>query len=158
MKSMPFLSLFAALLLTAACAPTVANRGNIVEDAQLAEVKVGESDQASVQSALGPPTATGTFDPNIWYYSGMRTKKTAFLDPKVSYSRTIQVKFDANGVVESLQEIDPKKAEQIDPVERTTKTGGRDLTFMEQVIDNFSRPTLPGSITDKRGPGQIRRN
>lgn len=157
MKSMPFL-LMLVLALTAACSPTVANRGNIVEDEQLAEVKIGESDQAAVQSTLGPPTATGTFDPNVWYYSGMRTKKTAFFDPKVSYQRTLAVKFDANGIVESIDEVDPKQAENIDPVERTTKTGGRDLTFMEQVIDNFSRPTLPGSITDKRGPGQVRRN
>lgn len=156
MKSMPFL-LLTALLLGAACTPTVANRGNMVEDDSLAAVTVGESDQAAVQSALGPPTATGTFDPNVWYYSGMRTKKTAFFDPKVSYQRTLVVQFDANGILESIDEVDPKQAGNIDPTSKTTKTGGRDLTFIEQVIDNFSRPTLPGSITDKRGPGQVRR-
>lgn len=157
MKSMPFL-LMLVLAVGAGCAPTVANRGNIVEDEQLAEVKIGESDQAAVQSTLGPPTVTGTFDPNVWYYSGMRTKKTAFLDPKVSYQRTLAVTFDANGIVQSIDEVNAKQVEAIDPIERTTKTGGRDLTFMEQVIDNFSRPTLPGSITGKRGPGQVRRN
>lgn len=153
---MPFLALI--LLLTAACSPVVANRGNMVDDEQLAEIRVGESDQAQVQSILGPPTSTGTFDPNVWYYSGMRTKKQAFLDPRVSYSRTLVVIFDANGTLDSIEEIDPKVAKDIDPTERTTKTGGRDLTFIEQVIDNFSRPILPGGIGDKRGPGQIRRN
>lgn len=156
MKSMPFIALMAFAFL-AACQPTVANRGNLVEDSSLAELKVGESDQAAVQSTLGPPTATGTFENNVWYYSGMRTKKTAFFDPKVSYVRTLVVKFDDNGVLQSIDEVDPKMAENISPSGGTTKTGGRDLTFMEQLIDNFSRPTLPGSITDKRGPGQARR-
>lgn len=156
MKSMPLIAML-ALVLTAACEPTVANRGNLIEDGSLAEIKVGESDQAAVQSTLGPPTAVGTFEPNIWYYSGMRTKKTAFFDPKVSYARTVVAKFNSNGILESLEEVDPKSAENITPTDRTTKTGGHDLTFVEQIIDNFSRPTLPGSITDKRGPGQARR-
>jgi outer membrane protein assembly factor BamE (lipoprotein component of BamABCDE complex) len=147
-KSVIFLPL--TLVLMGACAPVVANRGNIVEDDRLSQIEVGVSDQAAVESALGPPTMVGTFDPNSWYYSGARTKRTAFFDPKVSYARTLHIAFDESGRVKEITEIDPESGKDIDPVTRKTKTGGHDMNVIEQMIDNLSRPGLPGALGKRR--------
>jgi len=138
------------ILLLGACAPVVANRGNIVDDDRLGQIEVGVSDQAAVENALGPPTMVGTFDPNTWYYSGARTKRTAFFDPHVSYARTLQVAFDDTGKVKEITEIDPNSGADITPSSRKTKTGGHDMNVFEQMIDNFSRPGLPGSLGKRR--------
>ncbi|MGE3771179.1 MAG: outer membrane protein assembly factor BamE [Bdellovibrionales bacterium] len=148
MKKSLFLAL--VLLAVAACQPIVANRGNMVDDERLEQIKVGETDQATVQSVLGPPTMIGTFDTSTWYYSGMRTKRMAFFDPRISEERTLAIVFDESGIVKEITNINPDAAEKIKPVARKTPTGGHDMTMFEQLMDNFSRPALPGALGDKR--------
>jgi outer membrane protein assembly factor BamE (lipoprotein component of BamABCDE complex) len=54
-----FVKLLLSLLLVvivSACAPVVANRGNILDDDKLAEIKTGESTREEVATKLGTPT------------------------------------------------------------------------------------------------------
>ncbi len=130
----------AALLLSlAACEPTVATRGQIADPERLAAISVGSSTREEVIAKIGSPTQVSTFDENVWYYFGRNTKQYAFMLPKVSEQMAVEVRFDENGVVSSLKELDKAESREIDPVDRRTPTYGHDTTIAEQLLGNLGR-------------------
>lgn len=129
----------AALLVLAACSPTVAERGNMLEDYQLREVTAGVSTRSDVLRALGSPTTRSPFDDNAWYYIGQETKKKGILDPKITKERIVEVKFAEDGTLASLREL-PKGAHLDIPIERSkTTTYGNEVTIMQQMLGNVGR-------------------
>ena len=141
--------LFLILLLLpalSACTPIVRSHGNIVDDAQLEQVKPGVSRQADVVAVLGTPSAEGTFNPNEWYYIGQVTKQTAFFAPEVKNRDVVKVTFDpVTGTVTKVERLDKSAGQEIDLVERKTPTAGHNMTIMEQVLGNVGRFNPPDS-------------
>ena len=125
------------LALLAACGPRTAIRGNLLTDSQVARVKVGETDRRSVSRLLGPPSASSTFDKQIWYYIGKREGKWAFMNPGVDEQRVVAVYFDEQDVVERVQRYSEEDARDIDIVGRETPTTGRSVGFFEQLLGNI---------------------
>lgn len=145
---------FAAALLgltVTACAPTVATRGNMTDPEAVAAIKTGSTTRAEVAGLLGTPTSMGTFDSKVWYYIGQTTEKTAFFKPDVKERRVVVVHFDDAGVVSDLKTLDASQGQDIEMVERTTPTHGRELGFLEQMIGNFGR--FAAKDTKGKGPG-----
>ena len=147
--------LFAVALLgfaATACAPTVATRGNMADPDQVAEIKAGESRREDVAALLGTPTSVGTFDPNVWYYIGQKMEKTSFLRPDVVDRRVVVVRFDESGVVNEVEILDKDQGREIEIVERSTPTHGREMTFLEQMLGNVGRFSAKNT---GRGPGGL---
>lgn len=136
----PLLAL-ALLLALGACAPKIANRGNILEPEKLAEIKVGESTREDCATKLGSPTQVSTFDENVWYYFGRRTEQYSFLDPEVIEQKAVEVRFNDQGIVTAVNLLDPKQCREIEPVERSTPTYGHEMTFIEQLVGNLGQRT-----------------
>lgn len=154
--------LFAVTGLTSACAPITANRGNLLEDDRLTQIKAGETDQAGVQRVLGPPTVIGTFDKNNWYYSGKRTERTAFFKPDTLAERTVMIRFNEAGIVDQVVDVAPDTQIAVKPESRITPTTGRAMNVVDQLIENAGRPGLPSSGSRRQpgtvgGPGRVGR-
>ena len=134
-----FMSAGVLAALVVACAPTHAVRGNLVEDFRLARVSPGVSSQSDVMNAIGSPTATDPFDPNIWYYMGQKTQKKGILDPKVTEERIIRITFDPK--THLVSEIAPLQTTRNDiPIEkRVTPTSGNDVNALQQMIGNIGK-------------------
>ena len=139
-----------ALLLLAACEPTIANRGNIIDQEKLAEIKAGESTREEVATKLGSPTQISTFDDKTWYYIGRQTEQYSFLDPEVLKQQAVEVQFNDEGVVTEVKNLNLADAREIDPVDDETPTYGQDNTFIKQLIGNLSRPS-PGKLNRNQG-------
>ena len=154
MKCTRFFTLLTIAGALAACSPVTANRGNLLDDERLSQIKVDETEQAQVQTILGPPTMIGTFDKNSWYYSGKRTERTAFLDPDTLAERTVAIHFNDTGTVDKITEISADQQVAVAPESRTTPTAGRALSAVDQLIENAGHPGIPGSST-RRQPGQV---
>ncbi|MEM1398675.1 MAG: outer membrane protein assembly factor BamE [Pseudomonadota bacterium] len=122
-----------------ACGPVIRTRGSLLTDDVVARVTVGQSTSDQVVSSLGPPSTVSTFSPNIWYYVGERTEKSAFFPPEVVERRVVRVVFDPAGRVESVDQLSLEDAQEILVVERETPTLGRQVTFMEQLLGNLGR-------------------
>lgn len=137
-RSLGLLILTFALL--GGCAPTVANRGNLLDPERLAQVKVGTSTREDVANQLGTPTQVSTFDEKTWYYFGQHTEQFSFLDPEIKERQAIAVEFDDAGVVTALNKLNTDNTEAIAPVDRRTPTYGRETTFLEQLVGNLGRP------------------
>ncbi len=146
--------LFAIGLLSsaAACSPIVANHGNYVEPDRLGQIHEGISRKPDVTEILGTPTATGTFDPNVWYYIGQRTEKVAFYPPEVIDRQILELRFDANGVVTKVQKLGLDAGRDVSFVDRTTPTAGKDLSFLEQMLGNVGR--FSGNKKESGPPGR----
>lgn len=127
-----------AALTGAACTPTISQRGNMLEEYQLTEVKAGESTRSDVLRSLGSPTTQSTFDPNIWYYIGQETEKKGILDPKIIKERIVMVVFNDEGIVETAQDIDRSRM-NIPYVREKTATHGNDVTLMQQFLGNLGK-------------------
>ena len=131
---------FFVLLLLSSCAPTVANRGNLLDMEKLAEIKVDSSTREDVATKLGSPTQVSTFNENVWYYFGRRTEQYSFLKPSVTEQQAVEIRFNDQGIVSAVNKLNPEDAQNIDPVSRRTPTYGHETTFLEQLLGNLGRP------------------
>lgn len=139
-------------LAVSACSPVVATRGNLTDPDRLAEVKAGQATRGDVAAILGTPTSAGTFDPNVWYYIGQKTEKVAFFQPDVVERRVVIVQFDEAGVVKEIKQLDESNGQDIEMVDRTTPTAGRELSFIEQMLGNVGR--FSAKDAKGKGPGR----
>lgn len=126
------------LLILGACTPVTAQRGNMLQDYQIKEVKAGEHSRSDVLRLLGSPTTQATFNPNIWYYIGQETKKRGILDETVKDERIVVVAFNQDGIVETVQNVEGDRID-VPLAKGTTPTHGNDLTFMQQLLGNLGR-------------------
>lgn len=126
-------------LATAACTPTESLHGNLVTDTELKSIHVGVSKRDDVDSALGTPTAVGTFDKNTWYYVGSQMKQEAFFRPEPVDRRVIAVTFDDSGTVSKLKELGLKDGRSVVPTAGATPTPGQSMTILQQLVGNIGR-------------------
>lgn len=117
---------------------------------KLAEIKAGETTREQVVATLGSPTQVGTFDENVWYYFGRSTKQYAFLDPEVVKQQALEIHFNDEGIVTSIDNLDPAAAQDIAPVARRTPTYGHETTWIEQLVGNLGRPGGLGGRESKK--------
>lgn len=128
-------------LILVGCTPIIANRGNMLEEDRIAQVKPGTSSKNDVFEALGSPSIVSTFDDNTWYYVGQRTEREAFFVPQVTDRKIIAVQFDDTDHVKAVDRVGLDQAVEVQPLEETTPAVGREITFMEQLLGNIGRPS-----------------
>jgi outer membrane protein assembly factor BamE (lipoprotein component of BamABCDE complex) len=112
----------------------VMNNGYIFDQQSLSLVPVGSS-REQVLLSLGTPSTTATFDGEVFYYiSQKRTRAVAFMKPKLVDQNILAIYFDKDGVVKQEANYTPKDGKVFDMISRTTPTGGRDMTFLQQIL------------------------
>ncbi|GJL84947.1 MAG: outer membrane protein assembly factor BamE [Micavibrio sp.] len=125
-------------LAISACTPTVAQRGNTLENYQVDEIVANVHTRSDVLRLLGSPTTQATFDENIWYYIGRTTEKHGIFDPEVVEERVVAVAFNEEGVVTYIGDIDGQKID-VPISDDSTPTHGNELTVMQQLLGNVGR-------------------
>jgi len=137
MKRTLALSLLAATILSA-CAPQMAQRGNMLENYQLEEVKAGEHTRSDILRILGSPTTKDPFQDDVWYYIGQETAKHGILDPEVVKERIVIVQYDPDGYVGRIADVVDGRIDV--PITRDkTPTYGNDLTVIQQLLGNLGK-------------------
>lgn len=150
----------AALTGMAACAPTVGRHGFQVLDTDTdpKAVKVGEDTKSTVLSRLGSPSATSTFEPNVWYYVSQTTARYTYHKPSVDQREVVVIAFDgASEKVTEVKSLDLSDGKKIALNERETPTRGRELTILEQLLGNVGRGAMLPESDEERTPGGRRR-
>lgn len=137
-ESKIFSLIIGCALILGACTPTISQRGNMLQDYQIADVSVGESTRSEVLRALGSPTTKSTFDPLVWYYIGQETEKRGILDPEVIKERIFLVAFNEEGVLEAMKEIDRERID-IPYVREKTPTHGTERTVVQDLLGNLGK-------------------
>jgi outer membrane protein assembly factor BamE (lipoprotein component of BamABCDE complex) len=128
----------AIALSLSACAPTLAVRGNLLQDYQVASVVPGQDTQSDILRKLGSPTTKAPFDDKTWFYMGQKTEKHGILDAKIDEEKVYQVTFNEQGTVTAIQDVTQRRADI--PYSRDkTPTTGSELTVAQQLLGNLGR-------------------
>ncbi|MFB9912872.1 outer membrane protein assembly factor BamE [Rhizobium paknamense] len=121
---------------TANVLPTgeVYHNGYIIDEKALALVPTGSS-REQVLLTLGTPSTTATFDGEVFYYiSQTRKRPVAFMKPQLVDQQVLAIYFSKDGTVAQRANYTLKDGKVFDMISRTTPTGGKDLTFLQQIL------------------------
>lgn len=110
------------------------HNGYVVDPKALDLVPVGAS-REQVLLSLGTPSTTATFDGEVFYYiSQTRTRSLAFMKQRIVDQQVLAIYFTKDGTVKQRANYTMKDGKVFDMVSRTTPTGGRDMTFLQQIL------------------------
>jgi outer membrane protein assembly factor BamE (lipoprotein component of BamABCDE complex) len=133
----------ASLLSTAACAPITSYSGFQAIESDPKDVKVGTDTKSTVRGKLGSPSATSTFDPNVWFYMNQVKQRVAFRRPTIVQRNVTAITFNKESEqVESVNNYTLKDGKVIAFNGRETPTRGRELTILEQLLGNVGRGSM----------------
>lgn len=131
--------LIAAAGLTA-CAPITTYSGFQAIDANPKDVAVGTDTKSTVRAKLGSPSATSTFDPNVWFYVNQVKQRVAFRKPQVTARNVTAITFNKETeAVEAVDNYTLKDGKVIAYNGRETPTRGREMTVIEQLLGSVGR-------------------
>jgi len=119
------------------------HEGYVIDPQALAFVPVGSS-REQVLLTLGTPSTTATFDNEVFYYiSVTRKRPVAFLNPHIVNRHILAVYFDKDGRVAKLANYGLKDGKVFDFISRTTPTGGKDESFVGQLLSSVKSGKAP---------------
>lgn len=122
-------------------------QGYVPDEQSLELVPVGSS-REQVLLALGTPSTSATFDNEVFYYiSQTRVRRAAFMRPKLVDQRILAVYFGEDGRVTNIANYGLEDGKVFDFISRTTPTGGKDNTFISQLLSGVGKgvPKIPGT-------------
>ena len=111
----------------------VQNHGYQFTEEQLEQVPIGASKE-QVDFVLGSPSSTGNFGNEVYYYISQKTRRTAFMRPRVIDRRILAVYFDRNQTVTRIADYGLQDGRVFDCIGRTTPTTGDEVTFLSQIL------------------------
>jgi outer membrane protein assembly factor BamE (lipoprotein component of BamABCDE complex) len=127
----------------AGCFTANYQRGYILDEAALAQVPQGAS-QEQVLLVLGTPSTVATVSGETFYYISQKAQRTAFLNPEITDQRVLAVYFDQNRRVERLANYGMQDGKVFDFISRTTATGGQESNIIKQILS--SSTFAPGGL------------
>jgi outer membrane protein assembly factor BamE (lipoprotein component of BamABCDE complex) len=147
----PAIAVVSSLALTA-CVGETLTRGYVPSETALQQVQVG-APREQVLIALGTPSTTAEFGGEVFYYvSQTASRPVAFLNTRVVDQQVLAIYFDENSQVTNVARYGLEDGQVIDLVTRTTPTGGRDLSFLGQLLGATANVVKPG-VGGGPGPG-----
>jgi outer membrane protein assembly factor BamE (lipoprotein component of BamABCDE complex) len=132
--------LAATVSLSSCSTRDVIQNGYVVDEQTLALAPVGSS-REQVMLSLGTPSATATFDTEVFYYiSQKRTRIAAFAKPKLVEQNILAVYFNTEGEVDRLANYKLEDGRVVDMLSKTTPTGGAEKTFLMRLLSGGINP------------------
>jgi outer membrane protein assembly factor BamE (lipoprotein component of BamABCDE complex) len=133
---MPYrILILGAIALLIACTPVINQRGYLEDKDLEASIKTGADTKTSVQEKLGYASTTATFGGDAWYYISQTEKQVAFFTPTVQQRSILAVYFDKTGKVARMQHYALTQGHLINLENRTTPARGREMTFLQQLLN-----------------------
>lgn len=121
-------------------------QGYVIDEQTLQLVPPGSS-REQVLLTLGTPTTKEVFDNEVYYYiSQTRKRSVAFMKPKLIDQRVLAVYFNTDGKVDRIANYGLQDGRVFDFITRTTPTGGRDETFLAQILSGTLAPSAESVI------------
>lgn len=145
--------LIALTVAVSACSPNIDHRGYLAKPGAFDQIREGMS-KTEVEATLGSPSTTASVNlqGDSFYYISSVTEQRAFLTPKELERQVIAVRFDRNDQVASFGQYGLEDGKIIEINSRTTPSGGRELTVLQQIFGNIGRPGAGGAIVPGRTP------
>jgi outer membrane protein assembly factor BamE (lipoprotein component of BamABCDE complex) len=141
----------AVLTVLIACAPVISQRGYLPNPEAEASIKPGTDTKTTIQERLGYASTTATFGNDSWYYISATEKQVAFFTPTVLKRQILAVYFDKNNTVTSTRRFSLEDGHIISFDKRETPARGRELTFLQQLLN--ATPGTSATQIQQNNPG-----
>lgn len=139
------------IIMTAACSSDVflVHNGNMPADDKVALISKGQS-REQVEEILGSPSSVTSFDGDTWIYMSSTLKKVAFLQPEIVDREVLAIKFNNQGKVVEISELDRKCGRDIAVDNTETPTEGHKIGFFRKYFGGVGAymPIAPSGGTD----------
>ena len=139
--------LWIVLLFCAACSWLPVNDiGHVPSIEERTAIQAGKTTKEDVRRNIGSPATISLFEKESWIYIASKEQTRGFLSPKEIERQVFVITFNARDVVESTRFYTLDEGNELTPDSATTKTYGKDLSSMEELLGNFGRfPANKGS-------------
>ncbi|MBH0239727.1 outer membrane protein assembly factor BamE [Methylobrevis albus] len=117
----------------AACSRPPVQHGWVMPLDAIEQVPIGSS-QEQVLLVLGTPSTTSALDGTAYYYISQAISEGAFTGRRITDQRVLAVYFDANNTVREIGNYGLQDGKVFDFISRRTRTTGRDVTFIGQLL------------------------
>lgn len=112
----------------------VVNRGAIVDERTVAQVKTGMA-ASQVLTTIGTPSTTSTVGGDAWYYISQRAERQlAFMPQKVTDQRVFAVYFDKAKKVQRVADYGLEDGKPIDFLSRTTPNPAAETHLLQSIL------------------------
>ena len=102
-------------------------------------IRVGKTTKQDVVNAIGSPATISLFEKESWIYIASKEQTRGFLEPKEIDRQVFVVTFNARDIVEATRFYTLQDGTALVPDKTTTKTYGKDLSSVEELLGNFGR-------------------
>jgi outer membrane protein assembly factor BamE (lipoprotein component of BamABCDE complex) len=141
----------AAITLFMACAPVISSRGYMPDPETENALKPGTDTKTTVQSKLGYASTTATFGNDSWYYISATEKQVAFFTPTILKRNILAIYFDKDNKITSIRHYGLNDGHVISFEKRETPARGRELTFLQQLLN--ATPGTSATQIQQTNPG-----
>ncbi len=114
--------------------------GQMPSGDNISTLKIGKDKRNIVKKILGSPSFNGGFGDNSIYYVLTVSDQVAFLEPSLINQKILQIKFDKNNILEDIFLYNKNDSKKIKMSSNFTKTTGKKISILEQLISNFGVP------------------
>ncbi|PPD16594.1 MAG: cell envelope protein SmpA [Methylobacterium sp.] len=125
----------AALLVVAGCADqSIGQRGYVIDEKALAQIKVGSSAE-QVILVMGTPSTTATVGGQTYYYISQKLSRPILaMNDRITDQRVIAFYLDDKNRVSRIADYGLKDGAVFDFISRTTPTGGQEASFLSGIF------------------------
>lgn len=143
MKKNNIIILFVMTLFISSCiSRSVTQKGNIFDNQDLSNIKVGLTNKDNVLRILGYPLNISYFDKDTWIYYSYTMKEILFFKPYISDQKILVLKFNNETNIVSdmfLYNIDSNNYEILD----TINTSDEDKqNIIKDILNNIGQITM----------------
>jgi outer membrane protein assembly factor BamE (lipoprotein component of BamABCDE complex) len=137
-----YLAIFALALSLGGCLGETFQRGYVLPEGALEQIRLGAS-QEQVLIVLGTPSTVATVSGEAFYYISQRAERSiSFMPTKITDQRVVAIYFDKDRRVERVASYGIKDGRVFDFIGRTTPTAGSDITVVKAMLDAVSNAHL----------------
>lgn len=105
-------------------------------------LEVGKDKKKTVINILGSPSFIGEYNDNSIYYAKIDSKQIAFLKPDIVNQNILQIEFDNNNTLKNIYLFNKDDGEDVSMSDLETKTTGKKIGIIEQLLGNLGVPGL----------------
>jgi outer membrane protein assembly factor BamE (lipoprotein component of BamABCDE complex) len=136
------MAVFALALSLGGCIGETFQRGYVLPEGALEQIRLGAS-QEQVLIVLGTPSTVATVSGEAFYYISQRAERSvSFMPTKITDQRVVAIYFDKDRRVERVASYGIKDGKVFDFIGRTTPTAGSDITVIRAMLDAVSNAHL----------------
>jgi len=138
----------ALIVSLAACTAIYRNHGYAPTDDELSFLVVGVDTQATVEEAVGRPSATGVLNEGGWYYVSSRWRHFAYRAPEVIDRQVVAISFVGEaGTIANIERFTLEDGQIVPLSRRVTDSSVQGTSFLRQLLGNIGNLD-PTSLLD----------